>query len=511
VKAEPAVRSFADERSNPPLIANRERFRRRARSLLLCAVLTPLAGWACASVDPRPSFHAVAETVRARADVEPSWPRTADEEASAEQAARALLAAPLTPESAARVALLRNRALLAEVEELGVAQADYAQATRIANPRLAGFRRTPSAGPGVNTEVELAEDVLDVLVQPIRKRLAAVELEAAKLRLGQTMLDLVAETKEGFFELVAAAQTADRLRLVRDLAAAAADLARRQRAAGNLGELDVAQQEAMALEAAIAVTRAELDEGAARERLAVLFGLAESAAAWTVDRRLPELPATEPEAAGLEDRALRERLDLQAARFGVDLIGRALSLKKKTRFFPAGIEVGINREQETDGVRLRGPQIAIQLPIFDTGAASIARLEAERRRSQRQLEQLATETRAEVRLGRAQTLAAREVAVAYRDQLLPRRVLIVDQTLRHYNMMLKGVYDLLLARRDEVEAEKGYIAALRDYWIARVRLERAVGGPLEAAPAALAPAGELASPSPAAAPTHESTAPGGSP
>jgi outer membrane protein, heavy metal efflux system len=478
--------------------AKRHLLRRRAVGPLVFAALSPLVGWGCASVDPRPSFHAVAETVSARADVDPTWPQTAEEEASSEQAAQELLASPLSPESAARVALLRNRALLAEVEELGIAHADYAQATRIANPTLAGFRRTPSAGSGVNTEIELVEDVLDVLVQPIRKRLAAIELEAAKLRLGQTMLDLVAETKQAFYELVAADQTADRLRTVHDLAAAAADLARRQQTAGNVGELDVAQQEAMALEAAIDVTRADLAGRAARERLAVLLGLATSDGAWKPDHRLPELPADEPDLDGLEERALRERLDVQAARFSVDLVGRALSLKKKTRFFPAGIEVGINREKESDGVRLRGPQLAIQLPIFDTGAASIARLEAEHRRTRRQLEQLALETRAEVRLAREQTLAARELMVAYRDELLPRRTVILDQTLLHYNMMLKGVYDLLLARREQVVTERAYIDAWRDYWIARARLERALGGP-------------LAGPPTADSQTHEPTQLGGSP
>ncbi len=150
-----------------------------------------LAG--CASVDPKPSFDSVADIVTARSGVEAAWPRTATEEDAAEQAAERLLAGPLDDRAAAQIALLRNRELLAEIEELGIARADYAQATRIANPGLHAFRRTPNEGSGTNVEWTIVQDVLDVLVQPARKRLAAVELEAAKLRLGQTMLDLVAE------------------------------------------------------------------------------------------------------------------------------------------------------------------------------------------------------------------------------------------------------------------------------------------------------------------------------
>ena len=44
--------------------------------------------------------------------------------------------------------------------------------------------------------------------------------------------------------------------------------------------------------------------------------------------------------------------------------------------------------------------------------------------------------------------------------------------------MLKGAYDLLLAKQNEVAAERSYIEAWRDYWIARAELERAVGGSL---------------------------------
>ena len=459
---------------------------------IACILILSLS--ACASIDPKPSFDSVASTVLERSGLEPTWSRTAAEEDAAEKAAEELLAAPLDATSAARVALLRNRALLAEIEELGIARADYAQATRLANPTLSAFRRTPSSGPGTNVEVELVEDLLDVLIQPARKRLAAVELEAAKLRLGQTMLDLVADVRTRFFDLVAAEEGVDRVLLVRDLTRAATELAHRQREAGNLEEREVAMFEVAEAQAAIDLTRAQLAEGGARERLKVLLGLSGERTGWTAERRLPGLPAEEPELTAIESLAIESRLDLGAARFGVELVGRALALKKGTRFFPVGVEVGINHERDLDGVRVRGPQISIALPIFDTGAASIARLEAEQRRVQRQLEQLAIEIRAEVRLTRDEVIGTRALVETYQQVLLPRRRAVLDQTLLHYNMMLLGVYDLLLARREETEAAQAATSALRDYWVAKVRLERAVGGhltgsePDPTAPKAPAPA-----------------------
>ena len=278
---------------------------------------------ACASVDPKASFDEVALEVRGRSQLEPSWPRTAADEAAAEMVIGELFAKPLDAAGAARLALLRNRALLAEIEELGVSQADYAQATRIANPMLAALRRTPNAGSGFNVEVELVQDLLDVLVQPARKRLAAVELEAAKLRLGQSMLDLIAEAQAEFYALLAAEQSVDRVRVVRDLAAAAAELGRRQRDAGNLPEREVALYEAGEAEAVMDLTRAELAERMARERLNLLLGLAPQQRGWTTSRTLPPLPGAEPELSELEGAALERRLDLGAARFGVELVERA--------------------------------------------------------------------------------------------------------------------------------------------------------------------------------------------
>ena len=44
--------------------------------------------------------------------------------------------------------------------------------------------------------------------------------------------------------------------------------------------------------------------------------------------------------------------------------------------------------------------------------------------------------------------------------------------------MLIGVYELLLAKQNQINAGREYIESLQDYWIARSDLERAVGGRL---------------------------------
>lgn len=227
---------------------------------------------------------------------------------------------------------------------------------------------------------------------------------------------------------------------------------------------------------AVALTR--IDARRDREGLNRLMGLWGPDLEWKVATSLPPLPEQEIAIEQLESFAISNRLDIEAARWGVETVGRALALKQKTRYFPVGIEVGVQHERESDGQRVTGPSLGLQLPIFDTGKASIARLKAEYGRSQRQLEGLAVNTRSEVREARDTMLAAREVKERYETVLLPQRVKILEETTLHYNMMLKGAYDLLMAKQAEVTAERGYVDAWRDYWIARTELERAVGGRL---------------------------------
>jgi len=61
---------------------------------------------------------------------------------------------------------------------------------------------------------------------------------------------------------------------------------------------------------------------------------------------------------------------------------------------------------------------------------------------------------------------------------LPLRQFIVDETQKQYNGMFIGAFELLQTKRDQVEAGRQYIEALRDYWIARSQLQQIAGGRL---------------------------------
>lgn len=449
---------------------------RRLAAIVVSSLL--LAG--CASVDPKPAFLDVQRRVAERSGQTASWIRTAeDADATARLVKDVLAQGDLDAGRAAQIALVNNRELQAELAEIGISQADLAQASRISNPDLHTFVRTPDRAPsGTNVEVSLFQDVLDVLLQPLRKKVAAAQLEQTKLQVGHRMLQLVADTKAAYYTLVAAQQLSARLQLVCDINRTAAELAQRQHDAGNLPELDLLKHQVVHDESRAEVAQAELQTRRARERLNRLMGLWGADTAWTAPGELPEIPEQEPSLDHLESLAVARRLDLEAGRFAVDMVGRALALKQKTRYFPIGVQIGVQREQDTGGQRVTGPSLEIAIPIFDTGRASVARLQAEYERAQRQLEAHAVDARSEVREARDAQIAARDLAQYHARVLLPARVRILDQETRHYNMMLKGVYDILLAKQAELSTERAYLDAWRDYWLARTELERAVGGSL---------------------------------
>ncbi|HUU96673.1 MAG TPA: hypothetical protein VM487_13115 [Phycisphaerae bacterium] len=94
----------------------------------------------------------------------------------------------------------------------------------------------------------------------------------------------------------------------------------------------------------------------------------------------------------------------------------------------------------------------------------------------------------------------------YRDVVVPLHERIVALTLEQYNFMLVGAGELLAAKRGELDARRGYVESLRDYWLARTDLERAVGGQWPAMEESAAP--DAASPTAAPmsktrVPTHD--------
>ena len=433
----------------------------------------------CASVSQQEAFQAVQSDVASRTGLQVVWNQGSADDARALEATRAILARPLRADDAVRIALLNNPDLQASFEEIGISQADLVQAGLLHNPTLMGSWRFPDRPPSItDTEYSLAADFLDLVMVPMRVKIARANLEQTELRIDQQVLDLATQVKTAFYTYQAEGQLEARLKLIGDADRAAADLAQAQHDAGNTTDLEVASRQAQAATAHIDLAEAQKEKLAAREKLNRLLGLWGEDTAWTAAPNLPELPAHDSPLGDLETVAMTQRRDLAAMQRQVDALGLALALKTNTRFLPTTIDVGVDSEQTPDGQRVTGPTLDLTVPVFDQGQGEIAKLTAQYRMAQRRLQARAIEIRSEVREARETLKVNRDLVEYERKTVLPLDLKIVNQSQLEFNAMQKNTFDLFLSRQQELDAEKEYVGAWRDYWIARAELEQAVGGRL---------------------------------
>jgi cobalt-zinc-cadmium efflux system outer membrane protein len=240
--------------------------RAKSASILLLIGVT-----GCATIRPRAGFDDVERLMASRTSGQVAWKDGAD--GAVEERVRELLASELTPDAAVQLALLNSPALLATYERLGIAQADLVQAGLLPNPVIHASVRFAVSGPGPGAELSLLQDVIGMLVIPLRKRVAAAEFEVAKLEVAQTVIDLVTDVKAAFYALQGAQQMVELRRIVAETTQLSADIARRQHEAGNVTDLDLANEQTLAAQAKIDLAQAEAEALAGREELNALLGL----------------------------------------------------------------------------------------------------------------------------------------------------------------------------------------------------------------------------------------------
>jgi outer membrane protein, heavy metal efflux system len=429
-------------------------------------------------VPRRAGFDDVQKKLAGRTPYRVHWNQGTDEDQVVAHEIRRLLGGELTVATATQIALYNNPELQATYERLGVAQAEVVQAGLLRNPRISlhyGF----SLGGGID---ELAGSIvgafIDLFLMPLKKRLANAEFSAVKLEVAAAVLTKVADVAHAFYTVQASAQVVGMRRTLLEAQEAAAELALRQHDAGNLSDLDLAQQQAVYAQAKLELGRAEYQVLADREALTRLLGVWGGDVEYRVAPRLPEVPAREPDLQHLERLAIEHRLDLQAAKQDLATAALALQVVKGTRVV-SGLDVGVSAHRDPDGPANVGPTLDLELPIFDQKQAEVARLRARLRAAQHRTDALAIAIRSEVRLVRSRLLQARMTIDYYHQAVVPLRERIVRFSQQQYNAMLLGTYQLLAAKQQEIDAYREYIEAVRDYWIARADLDRTLGTRLD--------------------------------
>lgn len=436
------------------------------------ALVATLALAGCSGMPRERGYAETGELVKARLGTSPAG--LSGE--SAALSAPAIPNEPLSVEQAVQLAFLHNPKVRQQAARLGLGRAELATALRISNPSFEISRLKPRGGAGTQITRSVSVLISDLLMLGSRKRFATGELERLQNAVAGELLNLASEVEMAWFESVSAAQVAAMRELVAGSAEQSAALAQRYFDAGNINRLQLEQERAAAAQARIAAVRAGAEALHKRSALANLVGLPMQAA-WKTETQLPAPPASELTAEQLVPLALKQRLDLAAAKQGVALREDALGVTRRWRWL-GSVELGYEHEREPDGGVTRGPTLALELPIFNQGQGAMGRAQAELLEARAELDTLALGVQNDAQLGVQRLTVSREISERYRTVLVPSREAIVARSQERVNFMLIGVFELIVAKQEEYDAYQEYLESVRDYWIARSELRRVVGGRL---------------------------------
>ncbi len=132
-------------------------------------------------------------------------------------------------------------------------------------------------------------------------------------------------------------------------------------------------------------------------------------------------------------------------------------------------------------LQLDGAYTAVAVPArLPDVPAQLAPADAPRQRAQALQAQLpwleGRRAHNAVRLATATHAVAHAMAVDSRQTELAERMFMAEETVLHYNGMLKSVWDLLEATQATAQAQVATVAAERDFWLAEVDLQWVLQG-----------------------------------
>ncbi|MFH1416727.1 MAG: TolC family protein [Planctomycetota bacterium] len=473
----------------------------------------------CASVDPCHDYERTSRMVAERTGIdevyEPGIEPLIGEKISS------LLADGLTIDEAVQVAMLNKPGFQALFAAIGASRADVVQSTLLTNPTFSLSARLPEGGGRSNLSYGLGQELVDLWQIPVRKRVAEAELEQTVLEVVRQGVALAAEARSRYHRLAALEQAIEIGTENLHLAEQSLALAESRLKAGETGQLDVNLLKANVLAVQISLIELKRDRDVARAALSRTLGLARSASPWTLSPSAEPLPSSLPSEQALIVHAMRERPDARIAaervraaeeearrqclnvfqhvEIGVDgerperraLPGRKVladtaraSLRNGALTAPdieTRAERNLERRQIIDS--LLGPSVAITLPIWDQNQAQIAKASYKAQQSRKEYEDLLDDVARQVQEAQAIAEAAAELSRFFEEQALPQAEANLGLARKSYEAGEQGIVILIEAQESLIAQRLAAVSIDRDYRIAVVELELAVGGRLPAADA----------------------------
>ena len=445
----------------------------RASWLRLVVVLLSagLAGCLAPDVDPTDDLRQASDLVAERSGWTPSWNAPwADDTTSWDGRS------PLSVRQAVTLALQNNRELRVELEAIAGARADLAQSGLLPNPVLGVSLGTSDEG-NIH-DFSLVEELTQLWLLPAQRDASAAALQAQIQGASDRALRLAADVRIAHARVVfgqrGLALTASQLELV----GRATDVAQARLDAGEGTQLDVnrLREERLSTQADLDSQRSELET--AKRELLERLGLAAADASWVAadeagvpDARLASLTETDAVA-----RASELRLDVAAARATVDQRQAELRAASLGRIPEAS--AGYDYGKDQDDLRSHGPEFELEIPIFDTGTAAVAKAESELRAAAASADQVLQAAVQQTRSAFLALQSSLRLSSLYQEQVVSLAQQNLDVAQQSYDAGEADVTVVLDTQRELGEAQ----AKLNDLQLgvatSAAELEYVLGGRL---------------------------------
>jgi outer membrane protein TolC len=391
----------------------------------------------------------------------------------------------ISADTAVQVALLNNKGLQAAYANVGLSAADAWQQSTPENPVVSiGILGIGAAELGLYRAIEgmFATNILDAKTRKQRVALADINFRSAQLGAVNDTLTLANQTRQAWINAVSAFEAASYLKRAKATSDAGSELARKLGETGALNKAGQAREHAFNAELAGQLAKARLNATRAKEDLTKLMGLWGTEVDYFVPDALPALPRSVGRITNIEGKALRNRLDLQVAKLGLEAQAVAFGLTDQTQLLTdLEIIAGFETEREADGGETETettPQIELEfaIPIYDTGKARMRKAELMYLQAANVLAEKAVNVRSEARGAEVSYHASYKIARHYRDVLVPLRKTVEEEGLLSYNGMITNTFELLTDVREKLGASLEAANAKREFFMAQADLTAAIYG-----------------------------------
>lgn len=397
-----------------------------------------------------------------------------------EQDLQNVLKKPLNLNQVVWIAFNLNPDMKAKLAEGQISLAEMKRMGLIESPQLGFTHRFPVSSPGTMAEhdIKLTQNLIDLIQLSSRKKIGRSDYESKKWEIANNILAQLAEVKKTYYDYQATLQLKSFWQSNFTAAKAQSNLASEQRKAGNISALDEAQHMAFFKIAQLELTKSHGQVLQSRIELAKTMGISSFESAIKIPNQLPKIPGQDPKLSHLKELAFVNRPDLVAQKYKIESYKKSVQLAKSA-WIP-NFNMGVSAKWDAGGSKGVGPVVQMGLPFLGHRKTSVQKAKTALEWSEKSLQALEQNLPSEVEALYQQLQLARQTVQLYQAQVFPIQEQIVSESLKHYNYMLLGNYELLQSKQNQISAKRDFIAALHDYWTTRADLEFLVGGSFEA-------------------------------